>query len=149
MNYGQALLDELTKDKTALVNSANEREARIAAAEVEATDCYLSIWANQVTQQITDLKVAILKNGGMWGFNALADLDGNIVSTRLIQTKFGFAYNVNGTWINAALTEKHIKAKGYQYTTVQRPAWVSKGGHVFESDTNYWTGETVNKGGTV
>ena len=76
---------------------------------------------NSITSHIGMLKsrIALLENDGYAEFTVLMDLDGNFVSDKLINTKYGKAYviqNSNGTatFISPYGKKSTIEKKGYK-----------------------------------
>lgn len=143
-SFGQELLDQLLREKQSLVESAQDRGRRISSGDVDSSDCYLSEWANGVSQNILLTKISILKNGGTWTFRALFTPDGQLVSDKCYQTRYGKAYKLAGNfWVSAYKKPEYYTKKGYVEKEIQRPAWVSKDGSIFPSRVNYWTGKEV------
>jgi hypothetical protein len=62
------------------------------------TDGFLSQWANGMTAQLNDAKVAILKNGGYARFRVLCDGDGNVVSTKEYWFTNPYSFVREGKW---------------------------------------------------
>lgn len=140
MKFGQALIEELE----AMNKSFSEAHQRRIKDQTDGGDCFMSEWAEGTMSRINDAKIAILKNKGFGSFFALADLDGNIVSDRLIETRYGSKFNVNGQWINPWIKPENLAKKGFKTTRVNKVAWISNEGHQFPSKFNYWTGKDVN-----
>lgn len=192
MKTGIELLNELKADLERSKEVATERSGRITSGAMDLDDCFLSVEANRVGQEVLKAKINILENNGLSTFQFLADLEGNILNAKEIDGRYGYCWIINNTvtgstsfcpsfnmfgreankvykkygcknWdeVKEKQDEKRqvifeeaqnsfYKTKGYQIVYEQRPAWVSigsnKGGihsfaQVFESHTNYFTGE--------
>jgi len=152
--HGLNLIEKLNQELNSIQDRAKDREANISACLYDSSDSFLSEWANSKSQDLLKVKLQILENGGLAEFQALADLSGNIVSDRLIKTRFGGAYKVGDKWINPYVKESTLAKKGFKLTTVKKWAWAclksngtGLGGNVwveiFPSNTNYFTGETT------
>lgn len=84
-----------------ITKSADEYRAMARDARKDAddsfdrcdTDGFLSQWASDTTARQYDLAAVLAENGGEAEFDALFDLDGNIVPAALIDAKYG------RTWI--------------------------------------------------
>lgn len=118
MKKGQELITELENRITMLNKSQNERETRIANHETDEDDCFRSIYANKDKLNELKTKIEILKNGGTAIFEALADLDGNIIeNARLSNGQYGDYWNVDGKNVS---TPKPSNRAG-------KKVWVSAG----------------------
>jgi hypothetical protein len=62
------------------------------------TDGFLSQWANGMTAQLNDAKVAILKNGGYARFRVLCDGDGNVVATKIYHFTNSYSFAPESKW---------------------------------------------------
>lgn len=155
--FGKELLEKLRRQLELTDKEKDEREERISNCEVDPSDCFLSEWANDMTRRELIAKIEILENKGLSKFDVLCDLNGNVLANKLIRTRFGRAYKLDsGQWVSANLKKKTLKARGLKIAKRKMPAWAvlkSEGrglsGHcwveVFQSHTNYWTGEKVKK----
>jgi len=127
---GEALLNSLKSQLEQNQKQCQDRNARIDNCEVEPTDCFRSIHANQVINGVIRAKIAIMENGGVWEFPALADLEGNIVDAKLCHGKFGSFWKLaNGSNISNTTTEKTLAKKGFQVVGVNKPAWATQDGY--------------------
>lgn len=102
------------------------------------TDGFVSQWASGINANLHATQARILENGGVSTFTALADLDGNLVPAKMVDTKFGLAWGVLSdptdndssfeTWVNrskASTAAKRVAAlekKGYREVVVLAPA---------------------------
>jgi hypothetical protein len=155
--YGEALLRSLTGDQERTNESIDAREGRIARAEVEDTDCFVSSWAGGLTQRLQSTQVEILQNGGVADFPALLNPDGSDSGAVLLEckTRFGTKWTwktLDGRWVTDG--PRAIPKAGFLRGTVKRPAWAKLGGGgrglagacsvsvcVFPARWNRWTGE--------
>ena len=125
---GQELLDSLKRQLVEREQQAEDRSNRILNCEVEDTDCFRSIHANFVGQEVLKAKIRILEDGGCSDFLALADLDGNLIEAKYITGKYGMCWLLaNGSFVGGS--EKNLAKKGYKEVYVSKPAWVTYGEH--------------------
>lgn len=110
--------------------AADCRNRSAASFERCDTDGFLTQWANDVNARKYDLAAVLADNDGEAEFDALFDLDGNIVPARIVKTQFGPSWMVCDTfdgmrarhhlavaWVSPlALTEK-IDADGVSWFT--------------------------------
>jgi hypothetical protein len=83
------------------MNATDYREkAGQAFAEAEAsfqrcdTDGFASQAASQLMGRQHQLDADIAENGGVWEFDALFDLDGNMVAAKKVSTRYGPAWGI-------------------------------------------------------
>lgn len=126
------------------------QKAQAAAVEAEAsfqrcdTDGFASQAASQLMSRQHALSADIAENGGMWEFDALFDLDGNLVAAKKVDTRFGPAWamlssddpssSFTGRFFNEseAQSEKvrvrNNARKGFYVGRVKAPAVARMGG---------------------
>lgn len=148
--FGPALVTKLTNELAAQHRQETEREARISQCEVEWTDCFLSIAANQATQKLINAKLQILKDRGVHEFIALVDQNGRDTGAKRVRTRFGGAWNLNGQFLG----KRAYRAMGFDEQYIAKPAWCKIGAtsrtdwfvEYFPTPDgfNYWTGTTNN-----
>lgn len=161
MKYGIELLEELKAELQRTKEVQADRFNRIAKWETDYDDCAVSIRMSEHTEATIEMKIDILNNGGVSEFETLCDLDGNVISEKLISGKYGPCWVVSdeyvstyGQFVGDPMKEATLTKNGLKRITVLRPAWVSfkaNGGGmagayngrpvIFRSETNYWTGE--------
>jgi hypothetical protein len=87
--------------------TAAEHLAAAQAAEVSAaesfersdTDGCLSQWASDITGRLHRLQAQLVENGSMYDFDALFDLDGNLVAAKLLTVADRFrGYGTRTVW---------------------------------------------------
>lgn len=95
--------------------AADCRHRSAESWERSDTDGFLSQWASDSMARHYDLCAELCDTQGEREMNALFDLDGNLVSTRIIDTQYGSA------WLT---TEEHVKSGGRQFVN---PSHARKG----------------------
>lgn len=146
--FGPALLTKLNNELESSRKQEQDREARISNCDVEWTDCFLSIAANRISQDVTRAKIQILNDSGVHEFPALVDKHGNDSGAKLIKTRFGYAWNLNGTFLG----KRAYRALGLDEGLVAKPAWCKIGAtsrtnwfvEFFPTPDgfNFWTGQS-------
>lgn len=148
MKYGTQLLEQLQLELKQNAQIARDRETRISNCDVEWSDCFLSIAANQVSADVLRAKIQILKQGGTSSFPALLDSEGKVIErAKLISGRFGPVWLLDGVFYGS----KKMKAAGITEGEQQLPAWAKIGAtsrtnwfvEIFPSDVNYATGQKV------
>ena len=101
------------------------------------TDGFMSQWASGVVAQEERLQADIVENGGKWEFQALFDLDGNLVAAKKIETQYGWSWGIFADdsgrgrftgWFNESKARKeetriaNDAKKGYYVGSVLAPA---------------------------
>lgn len=122
------------------------QEARDRSAESFArsdTDGWASQAASDLMARQHDLDAAIAEQGGKWEFDALFDLDGNLVAAKLIDTRFGRAWGILASddpradivrWFNPSQAQNEARArkanaaKGFYIGRVRAAAKARMGG---------------------
>lgn len=156
MKFGEELISEIKASLDRCREERERRERNIAECLYDSTDSFLSEWANGLTTRLEWAKLEILENKGLAEFTVLCDLEGNVVADKLIRTRFGSVFNVNGQWINPHVKTSTLEKKGFRIETRLFPAWACIEGKgtglsgncwvkVFRSRVNYFTGEEVEK----
>lgn len=103
------------------------------------TDGFASQAANGLMAQLYDLCAEIAENGGCDTFRGLADLDGNLLDAKEVETRYGWAWVITHadgsvSWFNeseAKNGERRRAAnarKGYMLVDCMVPAVVMMGG---------------------
>lgn len=120
----------------ALAKDAHQR--RIESFERCDTDGYLSQFALDVTSSCYRVAAELAERDWKDSWHTLADMDGNLVPCREIETKYGWAYGVYRTFEDAqncgeiiqwvGTSGRAAKNKGYQLVVVQSEAKVEMGG---------------------
>jgi|DEB19_MinimDraft_3_1074340.scaffolds.fasta_scaffold39877_2 hypothetical protein len=128
--------EKLTAEQyRALAKEAYER--RIESFDRCDTDGFLSQWAQQIVESQYEKLAWLADNDFKYTFETLVDMDGNLVPCREIETKFGFAYGVYGSFQDAqncgeiikwvGITHRAAKNKGYAIALVRSEATVEVG----------------------
>lgn len=130
-------MTENTKAAELRAEAAAHHAAALESFERCDTDGFLSQWASGLTGSVKMLQADIEDKGGVWEFQALFDLDGNLVAAREVRGTYGWAWglidpaNPRGRflgWFNpskARTPEKRRAAnakKGYYLGWVLAPA---------------------------
>jgi hypothetical protein len=104
------------------------------------TDGFVSQWAHGVNAQLDRLRADIADNNGKWTFEALFDLDGNLIPAREVETRYGWAWmlldeNDRCTgWFNASHAKnpetrrRNDAKKGVYVGTIKAPAYAKLSG---------------------
>jgi hypothetical protein len=126
---------------TATALTAADYRAEAAAADASAresfdrcdTDGFLSQWASGLTARLARVRADLVDAGRRADFDALFDLDGNLVAAKLIEGKFGPVWGVLASddprarivkWVNAfPVYRKTMEKKGYREGRVLAGAW--------------------------
>lgn len=166
MKYGIDLIRSLNTELENNNEIANIRQKNLDENKFDIDDCFVSVAANSLTDSLLKAKLNILANNGCSKFEKLCDLSGNIIDAWIINGKYGLCWmlsdddaNVHGTkFVSFAKRAATYAKKGFMVKYVNLPAWASltapKGAkgfsgmsqvqvNVFESHTNYFTGESV------
>ena len=126
----KAKLAELKAQQRANAEAAQARADRINSCEVEASDCFLSMWANDAMSSKLRLEIELLEVwGGKPEFPGLFDLDGNRVAAKLIDGRYGQCWAIcdedgkfTGEFVN------HVSPNP-EYSTPRRHANLAKKGY--------------------
>jgi hypothetical protein len=104
------------------------------------TDGFLSQWASDQMATRYDRLADIAANGGKSDFQALTDLEGNLMDARYIETRYGWSWAITtqgGTvWFNESQARNGARRraaherKGYRIVTVRCPAVMWNDGRV-------------------
>lgn len=76
----------------------HRKNAEAARAEANAsfercdTDGFATQAAHNIRSEAEELKALVADNDGVWDFEALFDLDGNLVPAKEVKTRFGWAW---------------------------------------------------------
>lgn len=103
------------------------------------TDGFASQAASTLMGRLYDLCAEVAENGGMSTFTGLADLDGNLLNAREVETRYGWAWVINHadgsvSWFNESQAKNGAKRqaanarKGYKLVDCRVPAVVMMGG---------------------
>lgn len=158
MKYGQELITALEKDIEVNRKAISDRMDRIDAGLTDMDDCFISQHLEERSIRTAREKIDLIKSGGCSWFTEYATLDGQLVSARWCDTRYGSSLRAempDGSVVwTRALTQKGLAKKGLKMVQCKRPAWFTfsssssgllgaySGDYVlFPSDTNYATGE--------
>jgi hypothetical protein len=132
----------------ATATTADEHRAAAAAysyAKQESydrcdTDGALSQWAHGLNEGKEHLAAQIADNGGVWEFDGLFDLDGNLVPAKEIETRYGWSWMLLDEagrcdgWFNESKAKKdetrirNNAKKGFYVGRVRVPAYAALAG---------------------
>jgi hypothetical protein len=99
------------------------------------TDGALSQWASQATARKLRAEADLIEAGGVARFTALFTLDGELVPSWDVQTRYGTSLIVKTEWdrdaehvgfVGYAKQMKTFERKGYRLGVVERPAYVDQ-----------------------
>ena len=130
MNY-KVTVEQLEAQLGRILACKRERAERIARCEVEDSDCFLSMRAED--NQIAKIKarISIIKDGGCAWFVEYATLDGTLCDSSWVNTKYGYKLKVNmpngEVVLTTAKTKKGLAKKGIKMVNVKRVAWADSG----------------------
>ena len=93
------------------------------------TDGFLSQWASSSMSHQYKLEAQLVANGYMTEFSTLADMDGNLVPCKQVETRYGISWAIFNSFEDAegfnkpiiqwvGLGDRAVKNKGYKYVTV-------------------------------
>lgn len=153
-------LEKTIQDKYDLIR---DRQRRISEGSTDMDDCFISQRSNEQSISEAQMKLDILKNGGVMPFDVLMDIEtGDIVSKNTYSGQYGPYWRIEekfeskfGKYVGVAKRESTYTKKGLKVEEVDRPAWVafsagSGGGmmaaytgayQIFPSSKNYFTEE--------
>lgn len=99
MKNGIELLNELKADLQRSKEVASERSDKITSGAMDLDDCFLSVEANRVGQEVLRAKINILENKGLSTFQFLADMKGRVLDAKEINGRYGYCWiiNMNGS----------------------------------------------------
>lgn len=158
MEYGQKLIDSLTKEIEILQAAIDRRNERIQNWETDEEDCFISQRVEEQGIQVAKDKINLIREGGCAWFKEYATLDGTLVNARWCNTRFGSSLRAempdgSVVWTTSG-TAKGLAKRGLKVVECKRPAWfafrspyrgmlgVYSGSYeLFPSDYNYATGE--------
>jgi len=126
-----AAIEKLKASIESCEKEAERREERIRNCEVEATDCCLSIAANDANQSLARRKIQILECGGYALMTVVRNREtGEIVAERASHGEYGSYWRIDGVCYGAfASCPKRTKLWKAGYEEVERwlPAWADFG----------------------
>jgi len=122
---------EMTAEDYMNMASGKYRQAEESFERCD-TDGYLSQWASSIMANVYRHLADLAENGGKAEFLALADLEGNEVSAKVINGRYGPCWaimdgsgNFTGKFVNyRPARESTLRKKGYQEIYVERKAAV-------------------------
>jgi len=93
------------------------------------TDGFLSQWASSSMSHQYKLEAQLVADGYMTEFFTLADMDGNLVPCKQLETRYGTSWAIFNSFKDAegfdkpiiqwvGLGDRAVKNKGYKYVTV-------------------------------
>ena len=136
-----SVLDPMTRTAEEWRQEARDaRKRSFDSFERCDTDGYLSQWAATQMGQRYDLLATIAEEGGFW-FMEVADLDGNLLDARYVETRYGWSWvwddaDGNAVWFRESNARKgerrkaaHAK-KGVMLVRVKREAVMFSDGNV-------------------
>lgn len=153
MSNGIVTIDDIDRRIERIHESQRDRAMRIIDCEVEDTDCFLSMKAEEMSLRELEAQRRIIENGGMAEFFAYETLDGTPVDAKWIDTRYGYRLRANmpdgSTVWTSATTEKGLAKRGLVEKKVMKPAWTRIGGkglwnwtiEIYEAKLNRATGE--------
>ena len=120
------------------LEEAADSERRAAESWARSdTDGFMSQWASGTMAREYRTNARLAEQDGYWEFEALFDLDGNHVPTKIVDSQFGWSYGVinpeGGRYLkfvnpshakNPATLRRNMEKKGYRIGTVRAKATV-------------------------
>tara|TARA_Y100000593_G_scaffold95130_1_gene200451 strand:- start:17894 stop:18400 length:507 start_codon:yes stop_codon:yes gene_type:complete len=167
MKYGAKLLKSLKDSLNQNEETRNERWKRIGNGETDIDDCFVSMRANEMSDEKIETKIAILENKGLYEFDTLLDIKTNEdTGAKVVNGAYGLCWRLSDEYvkktgckqfISIAKKESTYAKKGVKRGTIKLPAWVCRKSfgtglvgalyqsqiHIFRSDFNYWTGKEI------
>ena len=122
-----AHLNKFVAERKAAEDHAAEKEASFARSD---TDGFLSQWASGLNAERARMRADLMENGGTHEFLALFDLDGNYVTARPVDGRFGTSWYIPGAPKGARyvpyfpVRRSTLAKRGYTEGYVVRPAMV-------------------------
>lgn len=96
------------------VESASDRESRINNCYVEASDCALSMWANDSMNSLYRTQLELAKNDWKHDFMVLYH-HGKRAIGKEVQTRFGSKWIISGEWFPSySINDTGRKLKNFQ-----------------------------------
>jgi hypothetical protein len=129
-NRTRPVLADLLAHKAANEKQYQDREARIAACEVEASDCWMSMWANDATRGKLTAQIKLAEQNYEVEFWVLCTLDGKMAKGREVMGTWGWRWNMEGKWMNSYhgpgyMTPRqmaNLEKKGYKWVKMKLTA---------------------------
>lgn len=112
-----------------LEQSIKSEEANLdRMQELDSSDCFRSVHASRLNIDLMKTKIRILENDGFAYFPVLTDLEGNIISERIVNGKYGKCFiieNEDGSvnFVNHNVREKTLEKKGFRLDDKPFRAW--------------------------
>ena len=137
-------------------NDIARMDKNIADCVYDMDDCFISYGLQRSQESVCNMRLKILRNGGVWQFVGYSDLNGNFLTAVSFRNKFGgistcYKNEEKGiTIFTSANTEKGLLKKGIKKVDYVAPAWATvKAGTVhgqtypciYEATYNRCTGE--------
>lgn len=98
-------LATLEADFQRTMDEQDARQKRINSCEMENTDACLSMWAASSTEGKKRVQMDLARNGWKWTFKVLHK-DGKPVVGRVVDTKFGTRWVIDGKFLPCYGTEE-------------------------------------------
>ena len=133
-NLTDAEYKELAKSYDEKVKSIQDTDAEMLERNnYDLDDCFVSHFSHGIMSKLYRTLAEICRNGGKSTFVALADLEGNLVPSKLISGKYGMCWaltdfqgNFIGQFISAfPKRESTMRKKGYQEIEIEDHACVT------------------------
>lgn len=111
----------------------DDRMERIGKGQTDMDDCFVSQRFNELNISLTRTKIEILKNGGLWEFDVLRDLETDeIVAEDIGNGQWGSFWWIKeefrhkfGKTYGMAKRESTFTKKGLKRSTAMFPAWAT------------------------
>jgi len=125
--YGEKLINELQEQSDRAEKSIDQRARRIAEGETDIDDCFVSQNTEYLIISEDKLKIDLIKDGGTAWFTEAATLDGKLLKSRWINTRYGARFLVERedgtTFMTSSQNPKVLAKRGIKLVSVKRPAW--------------------------
>lgn len=116
-----------------LREEANKIDRRVAESfERCDTDGFVSQWAGGLTADLRRLEALLVESDGLWEFEVLTDLDGNIIPAKKIDGRFGECWAILDSWdwsasftgqfVSVAVRQSTYVRKGFRTAIANAPA---------------------------
>lgn len=126
--YGEELARSIEAEKQRYIAAIEDRQRRINNWETDEDDCFLSQRMEERGIHECNERLKILQGDGTMPYDAVFDQEGNEVSVRWVNTRFGGAYVGRG--IFASSIKALCKKTGWTVKEIRVPVWtkLSSGG---------------------
>lgn len=127
-------LETLDAHLADLREERQRRDQNMADCRYDLDDCFVSAWANNLNSDQYRILRGLVENGGRGTFQWLANLEGEPLPMKHIDTRFGGCIALIGPdgkfcqFVNYGLKDKTLAKKGLQWIDLELPAVVTIAG---------------------